>query len=130
MKYEEKKENYFLCSKELVDVIKPECVSKPFKSGYHWDDAVYFVALLDFDKVEEVYLVSKATYDDFWCRECVGGTMDVSKITIKGSRENGLFVEIENRINLTTEKNIAMTIKELSDRFNCTPIEFINKINK
>lgn len=120
--------NYFLCSKELIDVIKPTEVSRPFRSGYSWDDAMYFIALLDFDKVKEVYEVGKSGYDDFWCRECVGGTMDVSEITLRGARKNGLFVEIERKIGLTTERNIAMTIKELSDRFNCTPIEFINKI--
>lgn len=122
------KQNYFLCSKELVDVIKPEEVSKPFKSGYHWDDSLFYVALLDFDNVKEVYEVGQIGYDDFWCRECVSGTMDVSSITINGIKKLGLMAEIEIKTGLTTEKNIAMCIKNLSERFDCTPIQFINKI--
>jgi hypothetical protein len=58
------------------------------------------------------------------------GIMDVSKITLKGVKENGLFFEIERKIGLTTIKNRAMTINNLSEKFNCTPIEFINKIVK
>lgn len=124
-------ENYFLCSKSLVDLIKPGEVSKPFKSGYDTEIGVdYFVAKLDFDKVKEEYKEGQDGYEDFWCRECVSGTMDASTISVRQAKIYGLLVEIERKIGLTTERNIAMTIKNLSKRFNCTPVEFINKIAK
>lgn len=54
--------------------------------------------------------------------------MDVSKITLKGLKENGVFYEIEIKTGLTTTKNRAMTLNNLSEKFNVTPIELINKI--
>lgn len=126
----EKKLNYFLCSNAVIEFAKPDEVSKPFKSGYSYDkDDSYFVAKIDFTSVELHFkTLTEDKQFNFWCHECVGGTMDVSKITMSGCRMNGLFFEIENKIGLTSEYNIAMTIKNLSERFNCTPIEFINKI--
>lgn len=125
-------ENYFLCSKSVVDHMKPTEVSNPFKSGYDWDkDEMYFVAKINFKKAKKLY--GKSTEDEqdvFWCRELVSGTMDVSKITLSGIRKNGLFLEIERKIGLTASRNVAMTVKNLSEKFNATPIEFINKIAK
>jgi hypothetical protein len=124
------KVNYFLCSKSVVDRMNPTEVSKPFKSGYDWEkDEKYFIAKLNFKEAKKLY--GKMTEDEqdvFWCRELVGGTMDVSKITLSGAKKNGLFVEIEQKIGLTAGRNIAMTVHELSEKFNCNPIEFINKI--
>jgi hypothetical protein len=54
--------------------------------------------------------------------------MDISKITLKGAKQKGLFVEIENKLNFTNETNRAMTIYNLAEKYNCTPIEFINKL--
>lgn len=125
-----KTQNYFLCSKSVVDIMKPTEVSKPFKSGYEWEDDEYFIAILDFKKVNEEYKEDDPMFKDFWCRECSSGSMDVSKITLSGMKKTGVFVEIEWKIGLTTERNIAMTILELSKKFNCTPIELINKVTK
>lgn len=93
-----------------------------------------YVAELNFEDISnewdrlESHPESSYTDFDFWCEEIVGGTMDVSSITLKGCRENGLFVEIGRKLDLTNTNNRAMTIKELSDKFRCTPVEFINKI--
>jgi hypothetical protein len=121
---------YFICSKKVIDFAKPTEVSKPFKSGYQHDlNDEYFIAVVDFDIVEQHYnQLSDDEQDDFWLQELVSGTMDVSPITLKGLRENGLFFEIERKIGLTTTKNRAMTLNNLSEKFNCTPIDLINKI--
>jgi hypothetical protein len=123
---------YFICSKKVVDFAKPTEISKPFKSGYQHDlNNEYFIAVVDFDKIEEHYnQLSDDEQDDFWLQELITGTMDVSEITLKGLKENGIFFEIERIIGLTTTKNRAMTINNLSEKFNCNPIEFINKILK
>ncbi len=121
---------YFICSKKVIDFAKPTKVSKPFKSGYQYDlKDEYFIAVVDFDIVEKHYnQLSDDEQDDFWLQELVSGTMDVSKITLKGLKENGVWLEIERIIGLTTTKNRAMTLNNLSEKFNCTPIELINKI--
>jgi hypothetical protein len=54
--------------------------------------------------------------------------MDVSKVTISGAKKDGLFVEIEQKIGITSGKNVAMAIQNLSEKYKCNPIEFINKI--
>ena len=54
--------------------------------------------------------------------------MDVSKITLKNIREDGLMVTIENTLDLTQVNNIAMVIYNLSKKYNVTPIEFINNL--
>ena len=126
---------YFLCSKKVIDAFPEAKHSKPFKSGYNFEnDFEYYVALFDFNEVEKYYKdniepINNDVYIDFWCRECVAGQMDVSKITLKGARQKGLFVEIEEKIGLTKENNLAMTIYNLSKKYNCNPIEFINKIS-
>lgn len=56
--------------------------------------------------------------------------MNVSKITLSGMRKNGIFAEIRWKLDLTDIRNQAMTIHNLSEKFNCTPIELINKIIK
>jgi len=128
---------YFLCSKEVIKAFPEMEHSKPFRSGYDFElDEDYYIALLDLDKIEKYYNDNikpnnddtNNSYIDFWCRECVPGQMDVSKITLKGAKTKGLFVEIENKIGLTTGRNEAMTIYNLSEKYKCTPIEFINKI--
>lgn len=121
--------NYFICSKKVIDFAKPKIVSKPFKSGYHYENDENFIAVLDFDVCEEHYnRLTDDEQDDFWLQELVAGTMDVSKITLKGLKENGVFYEIEIKTGLTTTKNRAMILNNLSEKFNVTPIELINKI--
>ena len=120
---------YFICSKKVIDFAKPSDVSKPFKSGYCNNDEEIYIAVLDFETCELHYnQLSDDEQDDFWLQELVSGTMDVSKITLKGLRENGVWFEIERIIGLTTTKNRAMTLNNLSEKFNCTPIELISKI--
>lgn len=130
---------YYLCSKSVIEHFPTVEQSRPFKSGYgfdHGDD--YYIAILDFDVISEYYKNVIAVYNeksnvddiDFWCRECCPGSMDVSKITLKDIKSKGLFVEIEHNLSLTNESNRAMCIYNLSEKFNCTPIEFINKIAK
>lgn len=122
-----------MCSKSVVEKFKPFEVSKPFKSGYADDNDDYFVAWLNFEEVDRYY---KANEDDilnsedyfFIARECVPGQMDVSKLKLNRMKKNGLRVEIENVLSITSLKNIAMVIYNLSEREKCTPVEFINKI--
>jgi len=129
---EDTNNNYFLCSKKVVDFAKPENISKPFKSGWKFDkNSEYFIAILNFQEIENHYnQLSKKEQDDFWCQEIVAGTMDVSKIKLKNLKENGIFFEIENVIGLTTIKNQAMIICNLAEKFNCNPIELVNRIVK
>ena len=123
--------NYFLCSKSVIDIFPTLNKSKFFKSGYEYDKSSYCVACVDFNAVVDYYNRSVINGDtDFICREVVSGTMDVSKISIAGIKINGLFLEIEKVIGLTSEGNIAMTINELSRKYNCNPIEFTNKFAK
>lgn len=122
---------YYLCSKSVVEKFKPFEVSKPFKSGYA-EDEEYFVAWLHFDEVDRYYQANEDdilnSEDNFFARECVPGQMDVSKLKLNRMKKNGLRVEIENVLSITSLKNIAMVIHNLSEREKCTPVEFINKI--
>ena len=123
---------YYLCSKSVVDIFKPFEVSKPFKSGYADDNDDYFVAWLNFEEVDRYYQANEDdilnSEDNFLARECVPGQMDVSKLKLNRMKKNGLRVEIENVLSITSLKNIAMVIHNLSEREKCTPVEFINKI--
>jgi len=121
---------YFLCSQSVIGIMNPVEVSEPFKSGYDYDkEDNYFIAVLDFEKVEEQYnKLPEEQQDYFWCRELVPGTMDVSNMTIEGIKRNGLFNEIERKTGLTTERNQAMAIHNLSKKYNCSPITFIGRI--
>lgn len=120
---------FFICSEKVINCF-PECKrSKPFKSGFENDNDNNYVAILDFEKVEKHYnQLQEDEQDSFWCRECVPGQMDVSKFTLSRMRKNGIFAEISLKLDLTLEKNQAMTIFNLSEKFKCTPIELINKI--
>lgn len=125
--------NYFLCSKSVIDFAKPNNISKPFKSGYDFEnDYEYYIATLNFNQVknhyDKVIAVNKDSEDDFWCKECIEGNFSVDKFTIKDLKKNGIFVEIERKLNFTNDNNRAMVINNLARKFNCTPIELINKI--
>lgn len=123
---------YYLCSKSVVDIFKPFEVSKPFKSGYPNSNEDYFVAWLNFDEVDRYYKANEEKIlnsdDNFFARECVPGQMDESKIKIKHIKKYGLLKEIESELSITSFKNVAMVIHNLSERERCTPVEFINKI--
>lgn len=123
---------YYLCSKSVVEIFKPFEVSKPFKSGYADDKEEYFVAWLNFEEVDRYYQANEEKIlnsdDEFYCRECVPGQMDVSKLSMKGIKKNGLLFEIEDKLSITSFKNVAMVIEKLAFENKCTPVEFINKI--
>lgn len=123
---------YYLCSKLVVELFKPFEVSKPFKSGYPDDNDEYFVAWLNFEEVDRYYQANEEkilnSKDDFFARECVPAQIDVLDMKIKDIKKNGLFYEIWQEFNLSQLKNKAMIIRNLADRENCTPVEFINKI--
>lgn len=118
---------YFLCSKNVIDVFSDVEKSIPFKSGYT-HDSINYIAVLDFESVEKYYNENEdqCDLDGFWCREIETGLIDVSTITISGIRKNGIFLEIENKTGLTTTRNIVMTINNLCAAHGMNPIEFIN----
>lgn len=123
---------YYLCGKDIVKHFKPFEVSKSFKSGFKDDNDEYYVAWLNFAEVEKYYkdvIEPIPIYEklDFWCRECIAGTMDSSKINMRNAKKNGLLLEISEKLDLTAEQNQAMTIYNLAQRFGCTPVELINK---
>jgi hypothetical protein len=138
--------NYYLCSKAVVDAMKPFEVSKPFKSGFKDDKDSYFIAWLNFDEVEKYFkeviephnesiqphniALKIETEIDFWCRECIPGTMDESKISLNCIKKKGLFLEISEKLNLTTGRNQAMTICNLAEQEGITPVKLINKYCK
>ena len=128
MKKLQEDKQYFLCSQKVIEHFKNAEKSKPFKSGYRFErDVNYYVAKLNFNEVEKYFNSIEDLDVDFWCRECVDGSMGIKKIRITYAKKNGLFREIEEKINLTTEKNLAMVIKNLSNKYGLNPIEFIDK---
>lgn len=127
---------YFLCSDGVIKTFPLLVKSKPFKSGFECDSEYnYYVIILNDDEYKEIekYYDSKVDECDdenFWLKEILPGTMDVKGFTLKCIKKNGLFMEICNILDLTNIKNQALSIFNLSEKFNCTPIEFINKIAK
>lgn len=123
---------YYLCSKSVVEKFKPFEVSKPFKSGYAYDNDDYFVAWLNFEEVDRYYQANEEKIlnsdEEFFARECIPGQMDVSKLSINEIKKNGLFLEISKKIDFSSWRNIAMIIHNLSEQKKYTPVEFINKI--
>lgn len=123
---------YYLCSKSVVDLFKPFEVSKPFKSGYADDNDDYFVAWLNFEEVNRYYQANEEKIlnsdDNFFARECVPGQMDIQKLKLNRLKKTGLLCEIDFQLSITSFKNVAMVIQNLSERERCTPVEFINKI--
>ena len=122
---------YYLCSEIVVDLNPNFIKSKPFKSGYSFDEKdnyyIIYISNEDFDNLNNLYNSLDETLN-FWIRECVPGTMDVSKITLKDINKDGLMVTFENTLDSTQVNNIAMVIYNLSEKYNVTPIEFINKL--
>jgi len=121
--------SYYLCSEAVFTHFRPFEVSKPFKSGYEWDKDNYYVAWLNFEEVEKFHneVIGDNWEIDFWCRECVPGTMNDSTIFLPHAKKNGIFVEFEEKLSLTNAKNRAMIICNLASRYGCTPVQLINK---
>lgn len=132
--------SYYLCSSEVIKRFPHFEHSKPFKSGFcNEENESYYIALLNFDEIEKYYNeviepinedINSEEFIDFWCRELVPGQMDVDKFTLKSIKKNGLLYEISDKLHLTATRNQAMTIYNLAKKFNCNPIEFIEKITK
>ena len=121
---------YFICSKIVIDLLKPKEVSKPITT---YPDSEYlkenvYVAVLDFNKVQEIY---KATCkeDNFWCQQIVHGLMNVDDIQLSDFKTQCPWSVIENKLSLTKDNNRAMTISNICHREGLTPIEFWNTIH-
>lgn len=123
---------YYLCGQDVIKQFKPFHVSKSFKSGFENDEDLYFVAWLNFAEVEKYYKdVVEPTpifeASGFWAKQCVPGTMDVLRISMRKAKVSGLFLEISEKLDLTMHKNQAMTICNLAQKYNCTPVQLIDK---
>ena len=126
---------YYLCSKAVIDFFKPFEVSKPITSGYDWDkeEDLTYVAWINFAEVDTYYnseFVSASDLQNFSCWECIEGNIEVDKISISKAKKNGFYVEMENKVGLTLDKNRAMIIRNMADSRNITPVELINLIYK
>jgi hypothetical protein len=121
---------YYLCGKEVIKQFKPFHVSKSFKSGFENDEDLYFVAWLNFEEVEKYYEQLEPNQfcnSDYCARECVPGTMDVLRISMRKAKVSGLLLEISEKLDLTTQKNQAMAICNLAQKYNCSPVQLIDK---
>ena len=131
---------YYLCTQSVVDFFKPFEVSKPFKSGYSFDSETnYYAVWLHFPEIDKQFkeVIEPANSEliageeiDFMAFECIAGQMDVSKISLKSAKKDGLFSHIENVIGLTKDRNRAMTIFNIAQQYGITPVELINKMMK
>lgn len=123
---------FHFCGKAVVDFLKPFYVSKPFKSGFQFEtNDNYYVVWLNFEEIEkhynEVILPDENLDVDFWSRECVPGTMNHSKISMRNAKKIGLLLEISQKIDITSQRNQAMTICNLSEKYGCNPVQLINR---
>jgi hypothetical protein len=123
---------FHLCGKDVVDFFKPFYVSKLFKSGFQFEtNDEYYIAWINFEEIEkqynEVILPNENSNFNFWSRECVPGTMNHSKISMRNAKKIGLLLEISQKIDITSQRNQAMTICNLSEKYGCNPVQLINK---
>lgn len=127
---------YYLCSKAVTEHFPDLEKSKPFTSGYNGDkEEHYIVSTVNFELIKKYYDEVIEPYNeksnvsiDFWIRCCCSSLLDASSITKKECRELGIFVAIENKLNLTNETNRAYAIFSMAETYGNTPIEFINNI--
>ena len=126
--------SYYLCSGGVFKTFPQFEYSKPFKSGYsnpfksgYEKNDKFYIAYLEDDQYKLIEDYYNQNNPGYWIVECVPGTISVENLFIKSIKKNGLFLEIEKVIGLTNESNIAMVIYNLSQKFNCTPINLINK---
>jgi hypothetical protein len=124
---ETKNEMYLMCSEHVVKHFKPEKCSKPRMFG----DEKYYVAFLDFDEIEEWYenLEELDSYFVF-AQEITSGTMDVSNISKNKVKNNNIFDLIYRELNLSTHKNLALSIGSIADNLGMNPIELFNLSKK
>lgn len=121
--------SYYLCSESVFNLFPQFEYSKPFKSGYEYEkNDKFYITYLEDDQYKLIEDYYNQNNPDYWIVECVPGTISVENLFIKSIKKNGLFLEIEKVLGLTNESNIAMVIYNLSQKFNCTPINLINKI--
>lgn len=134
-----KKQNIILCEKTfsictelVVKLLKPTEVSKPFKSGYIYDKNInYYIAVLNYSECKKIYnSLPEEQQILFSVIELEPGLIGVSKITLTGMNKNGIHREITHITCLAKDRHIAMILYNLSKKYDCSPIEFINKISK
>lgn len=125
---------FYLASEEALNTgFEFEAVSKPVDSykKIPINEKLYIVLVKDFDEYHDHYLkLSDEDQCGVWIRKIQGGYVDVSGITIKGIKENGISSEIEQHTGLTTETNIAYVIHDLARNNGRSPLAFFNHINK
>lgn len=128
----EVKREFYLCSKEVVKRMKLKVVSNPVM----WENEEVFIALINFEELEKYHdQVIQAEEEaagkliDFWANECVPGFIDVKKITMRSIKKNGLFQSLFYHTNFTNPKNLAMAIRNISDREGINVFELFNKIS-
>ncbi|URM37168.1 hypothetical protein [Flavobacterium anhuiense] len=121
--------NYYFCSQAVVDILKPEEVSKPFISGFEFEgDTPHYIAWLDGDEIEKEFnKLDDDEQDDFWYWEIVPGNIDISTVDLNQAKERGLLWEIQHRTGMTKTCNQAYCICNIADNEGVTPIELIDK---
>lgn len=117
--------DYYLCGQGIVDAIKPQLVSKSVR----WisDDERAFIAWLNFEEAE-AYQEANPEIDKFWCRQCVPGTMEDDKISLRRLKRENFFQVVEEELNLTADYNLAMVAYNIARREGLTPVQFFNAI--
>ena len=125
--------NYFLCSAEVVKQMAPRELSKPFKTGFRWDNTTLYVAKFDGMKAQ-LYLERNVRSGGVWFffRQCKTNQLtniDPDLITLDGIKQIGLFAEIDKQDGVLTLSNLANVIYDLSYKFGCSPVDLINKIS-
>jgi hypothetical protein len=131
--------SYYLCSQAVVDHFPTIEKSKPFKSGYDWDEEQCYIILAstsEFEKIERFYEDIYEQFDQesknlfpFWLRECCDSQLsDLRRGCLTSCRSFGVFTTIENIWGLTNESNRAYAIYKMARWYGLNPIEFINRI--
>lgn len=127
--YKTDTENYFVIE---VDVETNLAIIDHFETVIAPNNDSY----LGIDNSDDVKDYSKMTYIDFWTRECLDShiyfdvvdhyTGDDAELSLDKCKENGLFLEIENKLNFSTQANIAYVLFRISEIESVSPLELIN----
>ncbi len=121
------KKEYFLCSKEIIDLMSPEEQS-PYLDRFGEDVCIAF---LDFPKLEEKYKLLEEEHPAKyfgWCREITRANTYCGQFSLSEGKKRGLFNWIIEEIGASTEKNVAAIIGEICYELDITPIELFNKV--
>lgn len=130
---------YYLCSKSVIEHFPNIVKSKPFQSGFEFEeeDEFYIIETDEFDVIEKYYTnviepfneKSNVSDIDFWLRECCDSQLEQTK---KGSitkcRRLGVFSAISEIWNLTNAKHQAYGIFKMAEYYGLNPIEFIERV--